>query len=323
MAAARARWRLADAPARGRAGWRSRRPRWWRHGPICRASGPVPPRPLGRRLVHDRRPVPRPPPPRPRGLRRHHRACAATAPATPSRSGVPAVGCAATTSGPGPRWPTADGREAAAPSRRCPEHDRYPCPWPRARRAGPQAGACLRRRRGRRRHHDAAARLGEPALPRLLPPPGRRRRRPRSPPARTTHSPSRGDAVHYTVKAGGKELVDAAWQYPDSPLEELRDHVRFDWDALDAWFEEDEEVFVHPRSPYARVDILPSSRHVRVAHRRRGGGRHPPAVAAVRDRPARPLLPAQGRRADGPAGADRHRTRRARTRGPRPTGRRS
>ena len=58
--------------------------------------------------------------------------------------------------------------------------------------------------------------------------------------------------------------MDAAWQYPDSPLEELRDHVRFDWDALDAWFEEDEEVFVHPRSPYARVDILPSSRHVRV-----------------------------------------------------------
>ncbi len=79
----------------------------------------------------------------------------------------------------------------------------------------------------------------------------------------TTHSPSRGDTVHYTVKAGGKELVDAAWQYPDSPLEEIRDHVRFDWQALDAWFEEDEEVYVHPRSPYARIDILPSSRHIR------------------------------------------------------------
>jgi uncharacterized protein (DUF427 family) len=78
------------------------------------------------------------------------------------------------------------------------------------------------------------------------------------------HSPSRGDTVHYTVKAGGKELVDAAWQYPESPLEEIRDHVRFDWQALDAWFEEDEEVYVHPRSPYARIDILPSSRHVRV-----------------------------------------------------------
>jgi len=41
-------------------------------------------------------------------------------------------------------------------------------------------------------------------------------------------------------------------------------HVRIDWDAMDAWFEEDEEVFVHPRDPGVRVDILPSSRHVRV-----------------------------------------------------------
>jgi uncharacterized protein (DUF427 family) len=79
-----------------------------------------------------------------------------------------------------------------------------------------------------------------------------------------THSPSRGDAVHFTVKAGGRELVDAAWHYPDSPLEELRDHVRFDWAAMDAWFEEDEEVIVHPRSPHTRIDVLPSSRHVRV-----------------------------------------------------------
>ena len=42
------------------------------------------------------------------------------------------------------------------------------------------------------------------------------------------------------------------------------EYVRLDWDAMDAWFEEDEEVYVHPRSPYARVDILPSSRSVRV-----------------------------------------------------------
>ena len=40
--------------------------------------------------------------------------------------------------------------------------------------------------------------------------------------------------------------------------------MRFDWNAMDAWFEEDEQVYVHPRSPYTRVDILPSSRPVRV-----------------------------------------------------------
>ena len=44
----------------------------------------------------------------------------------------------------------------------------------------------------------------------------------------------------------------------------LNDHVAFEWDAIDHWFEEDDEVFVHPRSPYHRVDVLNSSRHVRV-----------------------------------------------------------
>jgi uncharacterized protein (DUF427 family) len=40
--------------------------------------------------------------------------------------------------------------------------------------------------------------------------------------------------------------------------------VRFLFAELDAWFEEDEEVFVHPRNPYTRVDALRSSRHLRV-----------------------------------------------------------
>ena len=79
-----------------------------------------------------------------------------------------------------------------------------------------------------------------------------------------THSPSRGDAVHFTVRVDREERVDAAWQYRDSPIEELRDHIRFDWDTMDAWFEEDEEVFTHARSPYTRIDILSTSRHVRV-----------------------------------------------------------
>jgi uncharacterized protein (DUF427 family) len=33
---------------------------------------------------------------------------------------------------------------------------------------------------------------------------------------------------------------------------------------MDAWFEEDEEIFVHPRDPATRVQILPSSRHVTI-----------------------------------------------------------
>jgi uncharacterized protein (DUF427 family) len=68
--------------------------------------------------------------------------------------------------------------------------------------------------------------------------------------------------VHFTVRAGGREAVDAAWQHAESPIEELRDRVRFSFDAMDAWFEEDEEIIVHPRDPATRVQILPSSRHV-------------------------------------------------------------
>jgi uncharacterized protein (DUF427 family) len=78
------------------------------------------------------------------------------------------------------------------------------------------------------------------------------------------HSPSRGDARTFTVGAGGKEAPAAALRYEDSPVEELRGLIRLEWDAMDAWFEEDEEVFTHPRDPYTRIDILPSSRHIRV-----------------------------------------------------------
>jgi uncharacterized protein (DUF427 family) len=78
------------------------------------------------------------------------------------------------------------------------------------------------------------------------------------------HSPSRGDGRTLTVRAGTKEMPGAALRYEDSPIEELRDLIRLDWGAMDAWFEEDEQVFTHPRDPYTRVDILPSSRHVRV-----------------------------------------------------------
>jgi uncharacterized protein (DUF427 family) len=78
------------------------------------------------------------------------------------------------------------------------------------------------------------------------------------------HSPSRGDAVLYDVRVDGAVAEGAARRYPGSPLEEIRGLVRFDWDAMDEWLEEDEPVYTHPRDPYHRVDILHSSRHVRV-----------------------------------------------------------
>ncbi len=38
------------------------------------------------------------------------------------------------------------------------------------------------------------------------------------------------------------------------------------WSMVDRWFEEDEEVFVHPRSPYVRADAVRSNRRARVEH---------------------------------------------------------
>jgi uncharacterized protein (DUF427 family) len=75
---------------------------------------------------------------------------------------------------------------------------------------------------------------------------------------------TRGDAELYTLRVGEREAVDAASRLPRSPVAALRDLVRLDWAAMDAWFEEDEQVYTHPRDPYTRVDILPSSRLIRV-----------------------------------------------------------
>lgn len=71
-----------------------------------------------------------------------------------------------------------------------------------------------------------------------------------------------GDAPAFTVTAGDREATAAAYHHPG--LEGLEDHVAFVWQKMDHWFEEDEEVYVHPRDPYTRVDILRSSRHLRI-----------------------------------------------------------
>jgi uncharacterized protein (DUF427 family) len=78
------------------------------------------------------------------------------------------------------------------------------------------------------------------------------------------HSPSRGDAQVCDVKTADTLAPAAALRYASSPVEELRGLIRLEWAAMDAWFEEDEEVFTHARDPHTRVDILQSSRHVRV-----------------------------------------------------------
>jgi uncharacterized protein (DUF427 family) len=72
-----------------------------------------------------------------------------------------------------------------------------------------------------------------------------------------------GDAQRYTLRVGDAEHNGAARLMLASPVDALRDTLRFAWQKLDHWFEEDEEIFVHPRSPYTRVDALRSTRIVR------------------------------------------------------------
>jgi uncharacterized protein (DUF427 family) len=75
---------------------------------------------------------------------------------------------------------------------------------------------------------------------------------------------SRGAARRHGLRVGETFRPGVAHLYTDDALEGLVGTVRFEWAALDAWFEEDEEVFVHPRNPYVRVDALRSKRIVRV-----------------------------------------------------------
>jgi uncharacterized protein (DUF427 family) len=73
-----------------------------------------------------------------------------------------------------------------------------------------------------------------------------------------------GDAEVFDVVTRHGRAARAARRYSGSQIEELRSAVRLHWGAMDEWLEEDEPVYVHPRDPYKRIDILASSRHVRV-----------------------------------------------------------
>ena len=74
----------------------------------------------------------------------------------------------------------------------------------------------------------------------------------------------RGTARRLGVQAGPEERRGVAHHYIASEIDGITGKVRFDWAAMDSWFEEEEQVFVHPRDPYSRVDALRSDRSVRI-----------------------------------------------------------
>ena len=68
-----------------------------------------------------------------------------------------------------------------------------------------------------------------------------------------------GEPLTITSPHGGREA--AAFRPAD---EALAGYVIVDFDDFDAWYEEDERNFGHARDPFHRIDIVHSSRHVRV-----------------------------------------------------------
>jgi uncharacterized protein (DUF427 family) len=84
---------------------------------------------------------------------------------------------------------------------------------------------------------------------------------------RPVYDPSVPFSVHTTegeplvVRTRESDGGAAAFRPADDAL---ANHVILDFDAFDAWYEEDERNVGHPRDPFHRIDIVHSSRHVRV-----------------------------------------------------------
>jgi uncharacterized protein (DUF427 family) len=51
---------------------------------------------------------------------------------------------------------------------------------------------------------------------------------------------------------------------PAEPEPDTPGYLTVAWDAVDAWFEEAEQVYGHPRNPYHRIDCVRSERRLRV-----------------------------------------------------------
>jgi uncharacterized protein (DUF427 family) len=84
---------------------------------------------------------------------------------------------------------------------------------------------------------------------------------------RHTRCPKKGEASYYTIRVGDRVVKNGAWYYPDpipAAPPELKDLIAFYFDRMDRWLEEAEEIGVHPRDPYHRVDVIASDRQIRV-----------------------------------------------------------
>lgn len=76
-----------------------------------------------------------------------------------------------------------------------------------------------------------------------------------------THE-GRGETKFWHLEVDGKRAENAAFSHCDHAV---GDYLTFKWNVMERWLEEEEEIFVHARNPYHRVDALPSSRRIEVS----------------------------------------------------------
>jgi uncharacterized protein (DUF427 family) len=70
---------------------------------------------------------------------------------------------------------------------------------------------------------------------------------------------------YWDVRVGDKQVARAASEFSNlKEVPELDGYITFNWSIMDSWFEEQEEVFVHPHDPRVRIDVLYSNRHIKV-----------------------------------------------------------
>lgn len=86
------------------------------------------------------------------------------------------------------------------------------------------------------------------------------------PSTQVRNAPTRGDASFWSIKVGERVAENAVFTYraPIAGSEFLKGYVAFEWNKMDAWFEEKDQVFVHARDPFLRIDTITTDRHVKV-----------------------------------------------------------
>ncbi|KAG8213288.1 hypothetical protein J3R82DRAFT_11763 [Butyriboletus roseoflavus] len=76
--------------------------------------------------------------------------------------------------------------------------------------------------------------------------------------------PDEGTKV-YDLMVGDRVAKEAVTEFTgEGKYKELAGLLKLKFPSMDAWFEEDERIYVHPKDPYKRVDVLQTSRHVRI-----------------------------------------------------------